>query len=74
MRYSNPVLLVTDGQICGIMSLPSPLSRHYRDDISVSVIFLGDLNKEGQKSQKEGTVFVNEEATAGGINAIKSKL
>lgn len=58
-------------QICGIMSLPSPLSRHYRDDISVSVIFLGDLNKEGQR---EGTVYVNEEATAGGIHAIKSKL
>jgi hypothetical protein len=56
------------------MSLPSPLSRHYRDDISVSVIFLGDLNKEEQKSQKEGTVFVNEEATAGGMHAIKSKL
>ena len=53
------------------MSLPSPLSRHYRDDISVSVIFLGDLNKGGLK---EGTVYVNEEATAGGINVIKSKL
>ena len=53
------------------MSLPSPLSRHYRDDISVSVIFLGDLNKDGQK---EGMVYVNEEATAGGINAIKSRL
>ena len=53
------------------MSLPSPLSRYYRDDITVSVIFLGDIQKEGVK---DGGVFVNEEATAGGIHAIKSKL
>jgi hypothetical protein len=53
------------------MSLPSPFARRYRDDISVSVIFLGDLKMEGQK---EGMVFVNEEATAGGMNALKSKL
>ena len=53
------------------MSLPSPLSRYYRDDITVSVIFLGDLQKEGTK---EGGVFVNEEATAGGLKGIKAKL
>jgi hypothetical protein len=53
------------------MSLPSPLARYYRDDITVSVIFLGDLKREGVT---EGGVFVNEEATGGGFKAIKSKL
>jgi hypothetical protein len=54
------------------MSLPSPLSRYYRDDITVSVILLGDM-KERERMQ-DGGVFVNEEATGGGIRAIKSKL
>jgi hypothetical protein len=53
------------------MSLPSPLSRYYRDDITVSVIFLGDLKKEGTK---DGGIFVNEEATGGGFKGIKAKL
>jgi len=53
------------------MSLPSPLARYYRDDITVSVIFLGDVKSE---IAKEGGVFVNEEATAGGLKAMKSKL
>ena len=46
------------------MSLPSPLSRYYRDDITISVIFLGDIQKD---AGKEGGVFVNEEATKGGV-------
>ena len=53
------------------MSLPSPLSRYYRDDITVTVIFMGDLKDEGVK---EGGVFVNEEATRGGLKIFKSKL
>ena len=53
------------------MSLPSPLSRYYRDDITVSVIFLGDIQKEGGK---DGGVFVNEGATKGGVQPLKSKL
>ena len=53
------------------MSLPSPLSRYYRDDITVSVIFLEDTQREGVK---EGGVFVNEEATKGGVKPLKSKL
>ena len=53
------------------MSLPSPLARYYRDDITVSVIFLGDMNKSGTKDDE---VFINENATQGGIKAIKSKL
>jgi pyruvate dehydrogenase phosphatase len=61
----------SNDQICGIMSLPSPLSRYYRDDITVSVIFLGDLKKEGTK---EGGVFVNEEASGPNLKTIKAKL
>ena len=53
------------------MSLPSPLARYYRDDITVSVIFLGDMNKDG--TMDDG-VFVNANATKGGIKTIKSKL
>jgi len=53
------------------MSLPSPLARYYRDDITVSVIFLGDMSKNGTK---DDGVFVNENATKGGIKPIKSKL
>jgi hypothetical protein len=54
------------------MSLPAPLSRYYRDDITVSVIFLGDIKMEGVK---DGGVFVNESAT-GGLNSqtVKAKL
>ena len=53
------------------MSLPSPLARYYRDDITVSVIFLGDVKTDGIK---DGGVFVNENATGGGTKAIKAKL
>jgi len=54
------------------MSLPAPLARYYRDDITVSVIFLGDVKMESVAS---GGVFVNETAT-GGINSktVKAKL
>lgn len=53
------------------MSLPSPLARYYRDDITVSVIFLGDVKTDGTK---DGGVFVNENATGGGTKGIKAKL
>jgi hypothetical protein len=54
------------------MSLPSPLARYYRDDITVEVIFLGDLVK---KDEEKGEVFINEEATQGGMGGVvKSKL
>ena len=53
------------------MSLPSPLARLYRDDITVSVIFLGDVKTDGTKDHG---VFVNENATGGGTKAIRPKL
>jgi hypothetical protein len=53
------------------MSLPSPLARYYRDDITVSVIFLEDVKTDGTK---DGGVFVNANATGGGTKVIKAKL
>jgi len=54
------------------MSLPAPLARYYRDDITVSVIFLGDVKMD---SVTDGGVFVNESAT-GRINpkTVRAKL
>lgn len=52
------------------MSLPSPLARSLRDDITVSVIFLGDAKTN---ETKDG-VFVNENATGGGTKVINAKL
>ncbi|KAK6334259.1 hypothetical protein TWF730_003473 [Orbilia blumenaviensis] len=43
--------------LCALLTLQSPYSRRYRDDLTVEVIFFG----EGDKS---GNVVVNEEATA----------
>ncbi|KAA8907859.1 phosphatase 2C-like domain-containing protein [Sphaerosporella brunnea] len=43
--------------LCALLTLPSPYSRRYRDDLTVEVIFFG----EGDTS---GNVEINEEATA----------
>ncbi|KAI9778808.1 MAG: hypothetical protein M1839_007898 [Geoglossum umbratile] len=43
--------------LCALLTLPSPYSRRYRDDLTVEVIFFG----EGDKS---GNVVLNEEASA----------
>ncbi|KAH0552876.1 hypothetical protein GP486_006925 [Trichoglossum hirsutum] len=43
--------------LCALLTLPSPYSRRYRDDLTVEVIFFG----EGYKS---GGVMLNEEASA----------
>ena len=58
--------------VCALLTLPSPYSRRYRDDLTVEVIFFGD----GEAGAKEGgatgvgagagEVLVNGEATAGG--------
>ncbi len=58
--------------VCALLTLPSPYSRRYRDDLTVEVIFFG----EGEGS---GEVLVNADATAGGPNGnadgqIKAKL
>ncbi|RYP14799.1 hypothetical protein DL765_006100 [Monosporascus sp. GIB2] len=44
-------------QVCALLTLVSPFSRRYRDDLTVQVIFFGN-------GQKTGEVIVNEEATS----------
>ncbi|EAW08046.1 type 2C protein phosphatase ptcF [Aspergillus clavatus NRRL 1] len=43
--------------VCALLTLPSPYSRRYRDDVTVEVIFFGD----GPDQQ---TITVNQEASA----------
>lgn len=57
--------------LCALLTLPSPYSRRYRDDLTVEVIFFG----EGENT---GAVVVNSEATAqngnGTDQTLKAKL
>lgn len=53
--------------ICALLTLPSPYSRRYRDDLTVEVIFFG----EGDKS---GNVTLNEEASATNSVETRAKL
>ncbi|ORY64199.1 phosphatase 2C-like domain-containing protein [Pseudomassariella vexata] len=58
-------------QVCALLTLVSPFSRRYRDDLTVQVIFFGN----GQKTDdKAGDVLVNQEATSPPKSAIKAKL
>ncbi|KAL4868823.1 hypothetical protein BDV12DRAFT_169107 [Aspergillus spectabilis] len=43
--------------LCALLTLPSPYSRRYRDDVTVEVIFFGE-------STDNRTISVNEEASA----------
>lgn len=43
--------------VCALLTLPSPYSRRYRDDLTVEVIFFGD-------GDSDGVVRVNEEASS----------
>ncbi|ETN46633.1 uncharacterized protein HMPREF1541_00819 [Cyphellophora europaea CBS 101466] len=53
--------------VCALLTLPSPYSRRYRDDLTVEVIFFG----EGDES---GSFQVNTEATNNGGADLKAKL
>ncbi|KIX05076.1 uncharacterized protein Z518_05948 [Rhinocladiella mackenziei CBS 650.93] len=57
--------------VCALLTLPSPYSRRYRDDLTVEVIFFG----EGEDT---GAVVINAEATAqsgnGKEKGLKAKL
>lgn len=54
--------------VCALLTLPSPYSRRYRDDLTVEVIFFG----EGEDT---GAVVVNSEATAqNGTEGLRAKL
>lgn len=45
-----------------LVSIPSPMSRKYRDDLTVTVVFFGDTTDKAQPSK--GTIEPNLEATA----------
>lgn len=53
-----------------LISIPSPISRRYRDDLTVTVVFFGKDDKEDDNGKLE----INPLATAGGIDASKPKL
>lgn len=54
--------------VCALLTLPSPYSRRYRDDLTVEVIFFGD-------GAGDGVVRVNDEASSQGKEEeLKSKL
>ncbi|KAJ9602048.1 [Pyruvate dehydrogenase [acetyl-transferring]]-phosphatase 1, mitochondrial [Cladophialophora chaetospira] len=61
--------------VCALLTLPSPYSRRYRDDLTVQVIFFGE-----QGDASDGRVLVNEEASAvvrkegAGAEGLKAKL
>ena len=55
--------------VCALLTLSSPYSRRYRDDLTVEVVFFG----EGDRGAG-GEVLVNGEATSNGEGALKAKL
>ena len=62
--------------VCALLTLPSPYSRRYRDDLTVEVIFFGegegpaggsgDASGATEKEGEPGRVLVNQEATRKG--------
>lgn len=53
-----------------LISIPNPVSRRYRDDLTVTVVFFGKNGAE----DNAGNLEINTKATAGGIDASKPKL
>ena len=53
--------------VCALLTLPSPYSRRYRDDLTVEVIFFGD-------AQGDGNVVQNREASTSAGDGLKAKL
>ncbi|KAG7194369.1 uncharacterized protein KQ657_004581 [Scheffersomyces spartinae] len=54
-----------------LISIPSPTSRRYRDDLTVTVVFFGSDHKVEHKT---GKLEINGDATTGGIEGSKPKL
>lgn len=52
-----------------LISIPNPVSRRYRDDLTVTVVFFGNGAVE-----ESGKLEINAAATAGGFDASKPKL
>lgn len=54
-----------------LISIPNPVSRRYRDDLTVTVVFFGNDPKGEDDS---GKLEINAAATAGGVDSTKPKL
>ncbi len=57
-------------QVAMLVSIPSPLSRRYRDDLTVTVVFFGDKDS----SNDSGKIEINNVATKNGIKNVEAKL
>lgn len=58
-----------------LVSIPSPKSRKFRDDLTVTVIFFGDLKDSNNSSNdNDGGLEVNLKATRNGKVNVKEKL
>ncbi|RVX70207.1 hypothetical protein B0A52_05540 [Exophiala mesophila] len=61
--------------VCALLTLPSPYSRRYRDDLTVEVIFFGEGDAGKSKGGAgTGAVVINSEASASEQGEIKPKL
>lgn len=58
-------------QLSMLISIPNPISRRYRDDLTVTVVFFGT---QPGGPDDNGQLATNLEATAGGTDASKPKL
>ncbi|KAI1381134.1 protein serine/threonine phosphatase 2C [Hypoxylon crocopeplum] len=54
-------------QVCALLTLVSPFSRRYRDDLTVQVIFFGN-------GPSAGSVLVNEEASSAPQSPLRARL
>lgn len=54
-----------------LISIPSPTSRRYRDDLTVTVVFFGN---DSRGEDDNGKLEINTTATAGGLEGSKPKL
>jgi pyruvate dehydrogenase phosphatase len=53
-------------QVSMLISIPAPLSRRYRDDLTVTVVFFGDL-----EAHENGSIKVNKAATKSQLRKAK---
>ncbi|ODV64976.1 hypothetical protein HYPBUDRAFT_154240 [Hyphopichia burtonii NRRL Y-1933] len=54
-----------------LISIPNPVSRRYRDDLTVTVVFFGN---DPRGENENGKLEINPDATAGGVDASKPRL
>lgn len=60
--------------ISALLTLPSPYSRRYRDDLTVQVIFFGDGGSTGSVELNKEASATASNGTSNGVEGIKAKL